>query len=686
MAERDLLNKKIKNVIFVVILISILLLFPIIYFAFQNFIQPAPSNLQPFVIDEKGGGDYTWEEAKKKSWCSGAGTLEDPYIIEGIRIKGSRTTFIQYCIKVKNSNKPFIIRDSFFYNSHVGIDLENTHNGILIDNNCSDNYVGIDVDGNNNWLDGNILQDNTYGIRLDGENNNLTRNFINQSFGDSIYVSSSAKNTIIKQNTIFGAKITLYPAIYGDFSIEMDTSNTLNGNIIYLYVNTDYLTIDNFTNPGQIILGNCRDSIISHYNFNVQFTLANCDNITLRNLTISTSIELRHCDNFKIINNSLQMISFFYSDNNEIINNSFNAVGRDMYFIHSDGNIFRNNTFKNNGIWVNGNPNELLKNDIDRSNTINGKYIACYSNIRGLNQDNFTNSGMVILLNCSDSTVSNINIDKTYMGISVVGGENITLENNSVHDCYYFGIFLNGAINTSVINNTIRDNKNGIKIDDAKNTILKENDILNNKENGIELWETNFNEIHDNSIKSNKLGMYFIASKYNVVANNDFCENHHSGIYFTDCSCGKNTNNSILNNIFTENGEGINIRYSDSTEISGNEIKNNLKNGIYLHGSDFSKIYNNQISSNTEFGLYLIYSDNNDIFNNIFENNREGCYTEFSCEGNIFKNNICSSAFSQIIIIIIIALGLTLTILIIIGVIYYKVKQRRDEKLDYAFK
>ena len=283
---------------------------------------PDQTIMHPFVIDDEGNGDYTWEQASKESWCSGSGTWDDPYIIEDLTIKGSQTTVIQYCIKIKNSNKPFVIKNSVFYNSHAGIELENAHNGILSENNCSDNYIGILVDGNNNWLNANLLLHNSYGIRLDGENNNITQNFIDQQYGDSIYISTSAKNTIIKLNTIQGAEVCLNPVIYGDYSIDMDTSNTLNGKIIYLYVNEKHLSRDNFTNAGQIILGNCQDSIISDRDFDLRFSLARSQNITLKNLTITTPIGLRSCFNFKIINNSLNMISFYNSYYNELTNNT----------------------------------------------------------------------------------------------------------------------------------------------------------------------------------------------------------------------------------------------------------------------------------------------------------------------------------------------------------------------------
>ncbi|TFG23688.1 MAG: hypothetical protein EU529_06555 [Promethearchaeota archaeon] len=62
--------------------------------------------LSPFVIDdERGTGDYNWSEAADQDWCSGSGTIGDPYIIENVTINvvGSRSG-----IHIKDSDVYFI--------------------------------------------------------------------------------------------------------------------------------------------------------------------------------------------------------------------------------------------------------------------------------------------------------------------------------------------------------------------------------------------------------------------------------------------------------------------------------------------------------------------------------------------------------------------------------------------------
>ncbi|GAG60313.1 unnamed protein product, partial [marine sediment metagenome] len=72
--------------------------------------------LSPFIIDDDEGGDYTWAEAVLEDWCNGSGTWGNPYIIENISINGQAST-IDCCIRIKDSEVHFTIRNCNFYNS-----------------------------------------------------------------------------------------------------------------------------------------------------------------------------------------------------------------------------------------------------------------------------------------------------------------------------------------------------------------------------------------------------------------------------------------------------------------------------------------------------------------------------------------------------------------------------------------
>ena len=124
--------------------------------------------LGPIEIDDNIPSKNWLYTATTYDWCSGSGTFLDPYIIENITIDGGYT---DACILIKNSHDSyFIIRNCTVYNSgngvpEGGIVLQDTDNGVLIDNNCSNNNIGIYLGGDYNIISGNNCSyNNVWGI------------------------------------------------------------------------------------------------------------------------------------------------------------------------------------------------------------------------------------------------------------------------------------------------------------------------------------------------------------------------------------------------------------------------------------------------------------------------------------------------------------------------------------------
>ena len=64
----------------------------------------------PILID----GNSAWQTIVTEPWCSGAGTWNDPYIIENVYMDGQNSGS---CIEIRNSDVFYIIRNSTLYNS-----------------------------------------------------------------------------------------------------------------------------------------------------------------------------------------------------------------------------------------------------------------------------------------------------------------------------------------------------------------------------------------------------------------------------------------------------------------------------------------------------------------------------------------------------------------------------------------
>jgi len=183
--------------------------------------------------------------ASTYDWCSGNGTIVDPYIIENVTINGDGSG---YCILITYSNVYFKIQNctvfnSGLYYSNAGIKLENTNNGQLINNTCSNNNnAGINLRKcDNNIVSGNTVNYNyRYGMYLnDCNNNTISGNTASYSGDDGIYFHGG-ENNIISGNTASYSGDDGISLIIDDSTISENTMNyNYRGIYFYLSDNND---------------------------------------------------------------------------------------------------------------------------------------------------------------------------------------------------------------------------------------------------------------------------------------------------------------------------------------------------------------------------------------------------------------------------------------------------------------
>ncbi len=160
--------------------------------------------LNPFIIDDTCLGDYTWAQAALQGWCGGSGTWNNPYIIDYVIINGENSGS---CIEIRNSNVPFIIRNSVMSYSgsgdfEAGIKLNNVSNCLLynINSSSNNNFGLILIDCLNNTITESTINDNSVGgILLYYSNNNSiidNRQTIKNNGKYGILLNSSFYNTI----------------------------------------------------------------------------------------------------------------------------------------------------------------------------------------------------------------------------------------------------------------------------------------------------------------------------------------------------------------------------------------------------------------------------------------------------------------------------------------------------------
>ena len=286
--------------------------------------------LAPFVIDDTGGGDYTWVEASNNTWCSGTGTWNDPYLIENITIDGGN---IGSCIEVRNSNVFFVIRNSNLYNSgplswppNARIELNNITNGRIIKNKLySNGSQGIYLYYSNNLtISENIINVSVHeGIILDKSNNNsiIDNEISNSEIGLNIV---SSNGTIVSGNTISESTVHGILSSYSNYGL-IHNNNLLNNNMTGFWVFESKYTSITENNINNSETSVAEGLLISDGSDNVI--------ITENNITDCTywGIHSAHSNNGLIYDNYV-----FNNDNGISLEDSNNTL---VYY-----NIFINNT------------------------------------------------------------------------------------------------------------------------------------------------------------------------------------------------------------------------------------------------------------------------------------------------------------------------------------------------------
>lgn len=447
---------------------------------------------------------------------------------------------------------------------------------------------------------------------------------------DDFATIQSAIDKAVEGDTIF-VKIGVYDEILKiekSLSLvgENQESTIINGHNQgpVVYIHKDEVNISNFT----ILNGDTPASKSSSAQYFPYST-------RLAGIHISSA---NHCfvTKNKIMNSGCG-IWLYDSDNNQIVGNDIinnsngvkiqssasNAI-RDNYILNSWGGIsFSSTSSKDNILRTNSLVNNSASlyfssifiynsfdNDVDESNTINGKPIIFW--IDRHNSIVPSNAGDVILVNCSAITVNysdpnhklriiffNTNsssISNTNSNINLLNSYDNTIADNT------FSLSMQASSR-----NTIQRNIGSINLQDAHN-----NSIIGNK-GWIELLACSFNTIEGNNCSGQGGNGIYISGTCigNSVIRNEVSNNEQSGIRLRSGSGEYYPNNTIIigNNI-TGNGfvgiehlgtgfYGIELDYSVNTLIEGNNIANN-NIGIYSSSTSLVTVYNNNFINNTQ--------------------------------------------------------------------------------------
>ena len=387
-----------------------------------------------------------------------------------------------------------------------------------------ENDAGIKVQSSNNVIENNIASNNDRGIVLyQSSNNILSGNEASDNNMLGIYLYYSRNNTM-RQNLM-----TNNPNNFGvwtwtelaDFCQDIDTSNTVNGKPIYYLVDENDLVIDSSSNAGCVVVVNSTNIVVR------DLTLSNNLNGVLFAYTQDSRIE-----NITASHNS-EGIWLQYSSNNTLTGNNVSNNGHGICLWDSGNNTLRANTMIDNscnfGFWSGSELSHFFQ-DIDTSNTVDGKPIYYLVDKNDMVIDSSSNAGYVGVVNSTNIVIKDLTLMKNQQGILFAWTENSKIKNV-----------------------TVSNNADGIWLQHSSNNTLMGNEVSNNFEDyGIYMQFSNNNTLKNNSIQNNNGGIIIDNSSNNIIRRNNIFENNEYGM----CGWGSSNNNIYLNN-FIDNNQNV---------------------------------------------------------------------------------------------------------------------------------
>ena len=306
----------------------------------------------------------------------------------------------------------------------------------------------------------------------------------NASNGDTIYIHSGT----YYENIVINKSINLIGEDKNTTIIDGSESGDV-VNVTADWVKTSGFTIKNSGNQ----YGDSGIQISSNYN-NITRNIISDDgrginldedssNNTIRSNVITSNNQYGIClgksRSNNITGNTLTHnhedgVYLWDSKSNTITGNiiiSNNGFG--IYIVATNTNNITDNTFFNDSLYVHFTGNNVVEN-----NTVNGKPLVYLEDESDKVID--FEVGQVILVNCDNIIVENLNLSSGDVGIELFKTDNSTISNN---DCSNndFGIYLRYSNSNTITNNKITsNNKYGIYLLSNSNTI-QNNNFLDNE-------------------------------------------------------------------------------------------------------------------------------------------------------------------------------------------------------------
>ena len=419
-------------------------------------------------------------------------------------------------------------------------------------------------------VEGFTVQNSSCGIYVEGHGNNITG------------------NSILNHGTLNGyCGIHLYRAF--DSAI---CSNTMMSIDYSVNVNLEYGILAESSSNNTICMNEASNTAKCYGKHGIALYLSSNNTVSLNNVF-----------------NSHVGIWIYLSSENTFISNVASDNWSGIILDASSLNKLRNNNMTNNsgnfGVCLENlaSPSKAI-NDVDTSNTVNGKPIYYWVNTSDTSVP--SDAGCVVLVNCRRIELQNLNLANNLHGVLLLNTSdtqicsNNIMSNYAVWGSYGAGIWmLFDSSNNTVSLNNISYNVEGVYVYGGVNNTITSNDIVESGTPGgtwgVVIKETSYCNVSFNRVRNTDYGagICISYSRNNVVSSN-----------------------SIERGII-----GLVISYSDNVVSSNNVSEVSMGIELYTETSNCIIKSNNFIACKN-YALYIMSrANNNTFFHNDFIGN-----------------------------------------------------------------
>jgi len=441
-----------------------------------------------------------------------------------------------------------------------------------------------------------------------------------------------ANGILIERNnlTLDGAGYTLQgPA-------EAGQAGSTNGTYLTgrMNITVTNLHVNNFENGVMLDeSSNCTllDNIIENNHYGIWLASSHNNSIHGNQLVGNAIVFWPSSDDNRLTENNIvndyQGISIYNPRGIVIHNNTITNSSYGISLYYGFNNTIDDNTLLNAGLRVHGTYENIVEN-----NTVNGKPLVYLEKASDYVVED---AGQVILVNCSNITVKNLNLSYTSYPIQLWETNNSRIANSSVTASNWNGIQLFFSSNNTLERNNITgDLYHAIHFYSSSNNTLRNNLLsvdryFNFFVDGLDLQH--FTHDVDTSNTLNGKPIYYWIDKTEMTVPED------AG-YVALVNC---TDITIQNLDLAKNAQAILLAFTTNSTITQNNFTAN-EYDVFLHRSSNNSITKNDMTEDW-YGVWLQESSDNLVQENtIKQTNYYGIYAYLSSQNRILKNTIAA--------------------------------------------